>query len=174
MEIMRGITACLWIALSVGTAPLHGITLKKVAERKKAPEFELKDREGRTVHLSDYKGKVVLLDFWATWCVPCKAEIPWLVELYQKFENAGLVILGISMDQDGWPVVKPFVEKKAVTYPIVLGNKRVAYLYGDVEALPVAFFVDREQRVAAIHLGAASRKQVEATIKALLESSAVN
>jgi hypothetical protein len=82
------------------------------------------------------------------------------------------VIVGISMDQDGWPVVKPFLDKKSVTYPVLLGNKRVAYLYGDVDALPVAFFVDREQRVAAIHLGAASRKQVESTIKALLDDTA--
>jgi peroxiredoxin len=164
-----GIGACVLMTLTVTLRPpAYGITLKKVPERKKAPDFELKDSEGRTVHLSDYRGKVVLLDFWATWCIPCKAEIPWLEELHKKYEAEGLAVVGISMDREGWPVVRPFLEKKGVTYPILLGNPRVAYLYGDVDALPVAFFVDREQRVAAIHPGAASRKQVESLVKALL------
>jgi peroxiredoxin len=94
--------------------------------------------------------------------------MPWLNELSAKYEAEGFAVLGISMDEDGWSVVKPFIEKMEIRYPVVLGNKRVAYLYGDVEALPLAFFVDRNQRVAAIHLGPAGRKEFEKTIRALL------
>jgi peroxiredoxin len=148
--------------------PAAAITLKKTAERKRAPDFELKDRNGKIVRLSDYAGKVILLDFWATWCGPCKSSIPWFNELYNKYGPEGLVVLGISMDEDGWTAVKPFMEKLPITYPVLLGNKRVAYLYGEVDSLPLAFFVDRNQRVAAIHLGAPSKKDFEKTIKALL------
>ena len=165
--LLTWVTLC---SLSVAVLGAASPTLKREAERKKAPDFELQDGEGKTVHLSDYQGKVVLIDFWATWCGPCKAEIPWLIELSKKYQDEGLVVLGISMDSDGWTTVKPFVEKMGVSYPILKGTKRVAYLYGDVDALPVAFFVDRQQKVAGIHLGALSRKQCERTVRSLLEA----
>jgi thiol-disulfide isomerase/thioredoxin len=130
----------------------------------------LKNAEGKIVRLSDYSGKVVLIDFWATWCGPCKSSIPWINELSEKYREDGLAVIGISMDEDGWAAVKPFMEQMRMTYPVVMGNKRVAYLYGDVESLPVAFFVDRKQRVAVIHLGPASRKDFEKAIRTLLES----
>ena len=154
--------------------PASGITVKKESERKRAPQFELKDSAGGLVRLSDYAGKVVVLDFWATWCGPCKTSIPWLIDLSKKYKADGLAVIGISMDEDGWEVVRPFVEEMWITYPVVLGNKRVAYLYGDVDSLPLAFFVDRSQRVAAIHGGPASRKEFEKTIRRLLESHPSN
>jgi thiol-disulfide isomerase/thioredoxin len=162
----RSLTVFTLLCLASGA---FALSIKKEDTRKRAPEFELKDRTGKTVRLSDYKGKVVLLDFWATWCVPCKAEIPWLIELAKKYEPEGVELLGISMDQDGWDVVNPFVEKMGIQYPILLGNKRTAYLYGDVEALPLAFFVDRAGRVAAIQLGPGSRRSFEQVILALLK-----
>ncbi|MFN0106062.1 MAG: TlpA family protein disulfide reductase [Bryobacteraceae bacterium] len=159
------------IALCVLTSPVAGsIKLKKDAERKHAPVFQLKNAEGKTVQLSDFAGRVVLLDFWATWCAPCKSSISWMIELSEKYRSAGLTVVGISMDEDGWAVVGPFMDELKINYPILLGDKRVAYLYGDVEALPVAFFVDRNQRVAAIHAGPATLKEFEKTIKALLDS----
>ncbi|HEY3443049.1 MAG TPA: TlpA disulfide reductase family protein [Paludibaculum sp.] len=159
------------LILLLAALPVEAITIKKQAERKKAPDFELKDASGRIVRLSDYKGKVVLLDFWATWCGPCKAEIPWLNDLSRQYEAKGVVVLGISMDEDRWDAVKPFLEKVPIAYPVLMGTRRVAYLYGDVEGLPVAFFIDRDQRVAAIQAGAASRKNVEQTLKALLAAT---
>jgi thiol-disulfide isomerase/thioredoxin len=164
---------CGLLAIGSFIAPRAGaaVKLKRNSGRKRAPEFELKDAQGKAVHLSDYTGQVVLLDFWATWCGPCKGTIPWLIELSEKYRSAGLTVIGISMDEDGWQVVKPFVEKMHITYPILLGNKRTAYLYGDVESLPLAFFVDRNQRVAAIHAGAGSRSDFEKTVKLLLDGA---
>ena len=145
------------------------IAIKKEAARKRAPAFELQNSDGKTVQLSDYAGKVVLLDLWATWCTPCKNSIPWMIELADKYREAGLAVVGVSMDEDGWPVIKPFMDKMKITYPVLQGNKRIGYLYGDVDSLPLAFFLDRSQRVAAIHLGAASRKDFEKTIQLLLD-----
>jgi peroxiredoxin len=101
---------------------------------KAAPNFTLKDADGRNVSLSDYKGKVVLLNFWATWCGPCKLEIPWFVEFEQKYKDRGFAVLGVSMDEDGWEVVKPYLAKTKVNYRILLGNDDVAKLYGGVDS----------------------------------------
>lgn len=152
----------------LGVAHLSAITLKKETDRKKAPDFELKDSQGQVVRLSDYAGRVILLDFWATWCVPCKSSMPWFDELSKKYQVAGLTVLGVSIDSEGWDAVKPFLDKIRITYPIVVATQRVTYLYGDVDTVPLAFFIDRNQRVAAIHLGEASRKEFENTIKVLL------
>jgi thiol-disulfide isomerase/thioredoxin len=154
--------------LAAAALPSGAVTLKKEAERKRAPEFELKDAGGNAVRLSDHSGRVVLLDFWATWCAPCKSAMPWLSELAAKYRGQGFEILGISMDEEGWEKIKPFLSKVPVTYPILLGTKRVGYLSGDVESLPLMFFVDRQQRVAAIQVGEVGRKEVEKTIRALL------
>lgn len=165
---MKKLVAAILLAASL--SPAFAVSLKKESDRKKAPAFELKNAAGELVKLSDFQGKIVLIDFWATWCLPCKASMPWMNELAAKYKAEGVEILGISMDEDGWNVVKPFIEQMGVKYPIVVGNKRVGYLYGEVDNLPVAFFVDRNQKVAGIHLGAASKKQFETTIQALLKA----
>lgn len=121
--------------------------------RKAAPDFALKDSSGATVHLSDYKGKVVLLDFWATWCEPCQLEIPWFMEFEQQYKNRGFAVLGVSMDDGGWPDVKPFIEKHKINYRILLGNDQVGDQYGSVESLPTTFIIDREGRIAVKHEG---------------------
>jgi peroxiredoxin len=157
--------------LALAASSTFAIGIKKEGERKKAPDFELKDSDGRPVRLSDYAGKVVLLDFWATWCTPCKASVPWFNELQTKYSAEGFTVLGVSMDEKGWSVVKPFMDEMRMSYPVVLGTRRVAYLYGDVESLPLAFFVDRRGRVAAIHLGPASKKDYEKVVRALLDGT---
>ena len=148
--------------------------VKDSKDRKRAPEFELKDVNGKLVHLSDYKGKVVLLDFWATWCGPCGIEIPWFVEFQRKYKDRGFEVLGVSMDDDGWKSITPFVAEKNINYRILLGDDKTADLYGSVEALPTTFVVDRDGRVASVHVGLASRKDFEDAIEKLLEAPAPN
>jgi peroxiredoxin len=121
--------------------------------RKEAPDFALKDANGATVHLSDYKGKVVLLDFWATWCCPCKVEIPWFMEFEQQYKDRGFAVLGVSMDEGGWTEVKPYVEKQKINYRILLGNDQVGEAYGGVDSLPTTFLIDRDGRIASKHEG---------------------
>jgi peroxiredoxin len=133
--------------------------VKSNNDRKVAPDFALKDGDGKTVHLSDYKGKVVLLDFWATWCAPCKIEIPWFMEFEQQYKDKGFAVLGVSMDEDGWTVVKPYLQQLKINYRIVLGNDKVGDAYGGVDSLPTTLLIDRQGRVAATHVGLSGGKE---------------
>lgn len=146
-------------------------SLKPDDKRHQAPDFALKDADGKVVHLSDYRGKVVLLDFWATWCGPCKIEIPWFIDFQRKDQQKGLVVLGVSMDDDGWQVVKPFVASMKVNYRVLLGTDQTAQLYGGVDALPTTFLIDRQGKIAAVHVGLADRKDFERGIDELLQGS---
>src|SRR5579864_2856978 len=119
--------------------------LGQVEMLPEAPDFELNGLEGKTVHLSDYRGHAVLLNFWATWCVPCKEEMPWLVAFQKQYAPKGLVILGIAMDSSAEPVRK-FTKKVEVNYPILLGNQRTADQYY-VKGLPASIFIDRNGRI---------------------------
>jgi peroxiredoxin len=145
--------------------------VKPDKERKSAPDFELKDADGKTVRLSDYKGKVVLLNFWATWCGPCKIEIPWFIEFERKLKDQGFAVIGVSMDEEGWTVVKPFVADLAINYRIVTGNDSLATLYGGVEALPTTFLIDRDGKIASTHVGLAGKDDFEDGIKKLMARS---
>jgi cytochrome c biogenesis protein CcmG/thiol:disulfide interchange protein DsbE len=146
--------------------------VKDEGKRQTAPDFALKDGDGKTVRLSDYRGKVVLLDFWATWCGPCKTEIPWFIEFERKYKDRGFAVLGVSMDDDGWDVVKPFLKRIGVNYRVVMGNEQTGDLYGGIEALPTAFLIDRQGRVAIEHVGLSSRREFEDGIEKLLEAPA--
>jgi peroxiredoxin len=145
--------------------------VKPDKERKVAPNFTLKDADGKVVHLADYKGKVVLLDFWATWCSPCKVEIPWFMDMQRKSKDRGLEVLGVAMDDEGWEVVKPFVAKMGVNYRILAGNDATAQAYGGVDALPTTFLIDRTGKIAAVHVGLASKKDFEDGIEQLLKDA---
>ncbi len=144
--------------------------VKPEKDRKSAPQFSLKDAHGRAVKLSDYKGKVVLLNFWATWCGPCKIEIPWFIDFEQKFKDRGFAVLGISMDEDGWDAVKPYIEKQKVNYRVVVGSDEVADLYGGVSSLPTSFVLDRQGKIAGVHVGLVSRNVYQNEIEQLLDN----
>jgi peroxiredoxin len=136
--------------------------------RKPAYPFSLKDSNGQAVQLSDYRGKVVLLNFWATWCGPCKVEIPWFVEFERQYRDRGFAVLGISMDEEGWDVVKPFLAGMNVNYRVLMGDEDVARAYGGVESLPTSFIIDREGRIAATHVGLVSKSAYVKDLEALL------
>jgi cytochrome c biogenesis protein CcmG/thiol:disulfide interchange protein DsbE len=139
--------------------------------RKTASDFTLSDSKGAFVKLSAYKGRVVLLDFWATWCEGCKMEIPWYMEFQNKYKESGLSVVGVSMDEDGWKAVKPFLEEKKVNYPVVIGDWDLAKLFG-ITALPVTLLIDRDGKVADLHLGMVDKEAFEREIKILLKETA--
>jgi peroxiredoxin len=123
------------------------------------PAFSLKDANGEVVRPADYKGKVVLLDFWATWCGPCKIEIPWFIELEKQYKDQGFAVLGVSMDEDGWSAVKPYVQNMKMNYRVLLGNDDVSNAYGGLDSLPTTLLIDRQGRIASVHVGVSMGKE---------------
>ena len=133
-----------------------------------APDFALASLDGSTLKLSDFRGKAVLLNFWATWCEPCKIEMPWFVELQKKYGPQGLQILGVAMDDSGKKDISEFAKKMGVNYPIVLGKEAVGDQYGGVQYLPSTFFIDREGKVVERVFGLVSRSEIESDIQKAL------
>jgi cytochrome c biogenesis protein CcmG/thiol:disulfide interchange protein DsbE len=151
-----------------------GCTKRTAKNRKAAPEFSLKDANGQTVHLADYRGKVVVLDFWATWCGPCKIEIPWFMEFETQFKDQGFAVLGVSMDEDGWAVIKPYVRDRKMNYRILLGDDKISTSYGGLDALPTTLLIDREGNIASVHEGVSmGKEEFKNAIVQLLDSPSV-
>lgn len=142
--------------------------LKPPSEGSLAPDFNLKDASGKDIKLADFKGKVVLVNFWATWCEGCQVEIPWFIEFQKEYASRGLVVVGISMDDDGWKSVKPWIEEKKVNYPIVIGDEALGNQYGLV-GMPVTALVNREGRIADMHQGIVDKTATEQKIRDLLQ-----
>src|SRR5208282_5885712 len=133
-----------------------------------APSWELQGADGKTVHSSDFKGKVVILDFWATWCPPCKAEIPGFIALQKEYGKKGLAVVGISVDEGGADVVKEFAQKLGMNYPVVLADEKTPQVFGGIEAIPTTFIIDREGRIVTNHLGFTEKDEFEKELKPLL------
>jgi peroxiredoxin len=147
-------------------------SVKPNKERKAAPAFTLKDADGKEVKLADLKGKVVLLNFWATWCGPCKIEIPWFMDFEKEYKDQGFAVVGIAMDDEGWEVVKPYVTDKKINYRIAVGTDKVAEDYGGVDSLPTTYLIDRDGRIATVHIGLVSKSDYRNDIVELLEETA--
>jgi peroxiredoxin len=141
------------------------------SSRKPAPDFTLDDSSGAAVRMSDYKGKVVLLNFWATWCHGCKLEIPWFIDFQDKYKDSGLAVIGVSMDDDGWKSVKPFLEEKKLNYSVVIGSDDLGKLYG-LGSMPMTVLIDRDGRIAASYSGVVDRAKCEREIRTLLHAKA--
>jgi len=145
----------------------------KDAVGQPTPGFSLKDADGQTVHPADYKGKVVLLDFWATWCGPCKVEIPWFMEFERQFKDQGFAVVGVSMDEDGWTAIKPYVKDMKMNYRVLLGNDEVSTAYGGLDSLPTTLLIDRQGKIAAVEFGVSKGKEeFKNAIVQLLEARA--
>jgi thiol-disulfide isomerase/thioredoxin len=147
--------------------PAPAASLKSEGERKVAPSFDLNDAEGKSVKLLALKGRVVVVNFWATWCHGCQMEIPSFIEFEKKYDNRGLTIVGISVDDDGWKSVRPWIKEKGVNYPIVIGNDDLSQKYGLV-GMPLSVLVDRQGRIANSHAGVVDTTAFEEQIQALL------
>lgn len=135
---------------------------------KAAPDFALTNLSGKTVRLSDFKGKVVLLDFWATWCAPCRMEIPEFVQLQKQYADKGFTMLGIALDEEGAAVVKPLAQKLGINYPAVIGNIQVAAAYGGIEALPTTFLIGRNGNILKTYVGARDKSEFQQDIQSAL------
>jgi thiol-disulfide isomerase/thioredoxin len=165
MTSTRTLTSALHLSLAIVFLALGSQSPLLAAA---APAWDLKDVKGDSVKLSDFKGKVVILDFWATWCPPCRAEIPHFIGLQEKYGKQGLVVVGVSVDEGGPDVVSSFVKANKINYPIVLGNLDVAQLYDATEGIPTTFVIDRTGNIVAKHLGFTDLEVFEKEIKSVL------
>ncbi len=136
-----------------------------------APHFALKNLKGNTLDLEDLRGKVVLLNFFATWCPPCRQEIPDFVRLYEKFKDKGLEIVGIALDMQGVEVLTPFVRHFKISYPVLLGTRKVVMDYGGIEGIPTTFFIDRNGFIVEHFVGLRPAMILEKTITELINKS---
>tara|TARA_Y100000031_G_C8205523_1_gene378466 strand:- start:537 stop:1055 length:519 start_codon:yes stop_codon:yes gene_type:complete len=141
---------------------------EEVVDLKRAPDFTLRDVEGTYYTLSDYKGKVVLLDFWATWCPPCRQEIPHFIELQDEYEEEGLEILGVSMDVKADNILEPFSKREGINYTLLVGDSKVTALYGGIRSIPTTFLIDRKGMIRKKYIGYRDKEVFEKDIKELL------
>jgi len=145
-------------------------SITAVGSRKAAPSISFHDATGKKHQLSDYKGRVVLLDFWATWCTGCKLEIPWFMEFEKRYRARGFSAIGVAVDDEGWRTVKPYLAEHPITYPVVLGNMDVMEKkFGLPASLPVTLLIDRNGRIALTHPGVIEKDKFEADIRQLLD-----
>ena len=135
-----------------------------------APDFALASLDGKTLRLSDYHGKAVLLNFWATWCEPCKIEMPWFVDLQKKYGPQGLQVLGVAMDDAPAKDIADFSQKMGVNYPVLIGKEEVGTQYGGVQFLPSTFYISRDGKIIDRVFGLVSRSEIEANVQKALGS----
>jgi thiol-disulfide isomerase/thioredoxin len=139
-----------------------------------APDFTLQSLDGTNMRLSDLRGKAVLLNFWATWCIPCKIEMPWFIELQRQYGSQGLQIVGVAMDDSSKEDIAKFAKDMGVNYPVLLGKEAVGDAYGGVPALPESFFIGRDGKIVGKIIGLRGKAEIEDSIKKALDTQAVN
>jgi len=136
-----------------------------------APDFVLPSLDGRKVKLSDFRGKAVLLNFWATWCPPCKVEMPWFEDLQKQYAQDGLVVLGVAMDDTEPATIAKFASDLGVNYEVLLGTDKVSDDYGDVQYLPTTFYIGRDGTIVDKMTGLLDRKEIESAVRKTLNTT---
>jgi peroxiredoxin len=152
-----------WVSRPSAATAITAATL-----RKTAPDFTLNNSNGAPIKLVDYKGQVLLLDFWATWCTGCKVEIPWFMEFRAKYGDQGFSALGVALDDEGWKLVRPYMDAHPFNYPVVVGDADFAKVYG-VTSLPVTLLIDRNGKIADTHVGMVDKEAWEEEIRTLIQ-----
>jgi peroxiredoxin len=168
--IVVAMVVSLMLVFGFHMARRSGTTTSSVGNLKgqPAPEFALQSLDGKTVHLSDFHGKAVLLNFWATWCEPCKIEMPWFVDLQKQYGPEGLQIVGVAMDDASTKDIADFAKEMGVNYPVLLGKESVGDAYGGVQFLPATFYIDRDGKVVDKIFGLKGRGEIEDDVKRVL------
>lgn len=168
--IVGGI-AVAWMSVSRSQAEdpvISAISASDAVARPEAPDFALRDLEGKTVKLSDFDGNVRIVDFWATWCPPCRKEIPHFQTLHETYGDKGLTVIGISLDKNGVEAVKPFAEQVKMTYTSVIGNPQIGQAYGGIQYIPTTFVIDKQGRIYQKYVGFNDYATFERDVKTLL------
>jgi peroxiredoxin len=166
--VLLGLVVLGMLTILYPQLPGVSAALRPTGDRKAASDFELRDASGAEFRLANYRGKVVLLNFWTTWCGPCEVEIPWFNEFENTYKERGLSVVGVSMDEAGWRAVKPYIEQLKMNYRVVVGDDSLAQKYGGVDSLPTTFLIDRDGKIATSHTGLVGKTTYEKEIAQLL------
>ncbi|MFO7890196.1 MAG: TlpA disulfide reductase family protein [bacterium] len=135
----------------------------------KAPNFTITTIEGETITLSDYKDKVVIIDFWDTWCPPCRRGIPDFIELYKEYKDSGFVMIGLAFGREGEEKVKEFANEYEINYPVAIANRSLINSFGEIRSIPTAFLIDQEGNIVNKYIGLRPKEIFENDIKELLD-----
>jgi thiol-disulfide isomerase/thioredoxin len=160
----------LFFGFHMARRPGQGAAPAILSKSTPAPDFTLDTLDGKTLRLSDLRGKAVLLNFWATWCGPCKIEMPWFVELQRQYGSQGLQVIGVAMDDSGKDEIAKFAKEMDVNYPVLLGKEEVGDEYGGVPALPESFFIGRDGKIVDRIIGLKGRAEIEDAVKEALQT----
>lgn len=150
----------------------YSAALYPARQKAVANDFTMSLMNGESFQLSNQKGKVVLMNIWATWCAPCHDETPDFVDLYNKYKEDGLVVLGVSIDEQGGSVVKPFMEKYSVNYPMVIDDGTIMDKYGPTMGIPTSYIIDKQGNLRYFSVGALTKKELEPRLQELLKEKA--
>ena len=169
--IVVALVVALGLYVGYHHARRQGMSLApKLLQSGPAPDFSLQALDGKTTRLSDFRGKAVLLNFWATWCGPCKIEMPWFVDLQKEYGSQGLQIVGVAMDDASKEDIAKFAKDMGVNYPILIGKEAVGDEYGGVPALPESFLIARDGRIVDRIIGLKGKAEIEDAVKKALDT----
>ena len=172
--VVVAVVAAAMLFFGFHMARRSGPTTPGITKSGPAPDFTLESLDGKSVRLSDLRGKAVLLNFWATWCGPCKIEAPWLVEFQGQYGTQGLQVVGVEMGDDGKEDIEKFAKEMGVNYPVLFGKEAVGEAYGGVPALPETFFIGRDGKIVDRIIGLKGKAEIEDSIKKALDTQAPN